>query len=140
MSWKKSLDEDFILDGPQKANTIALSAFTLSALPTAQARKVMVREMWESGAEVIVSVSFPSAPRMTRTKSCNKVLIDHSTTSGFECISEAREWLLRKGRKEAVDPAAEEQVIPGSHVVAPVSTHNECYTDCSTNWCSSVPT
>ena len=34
--------------------TIALSAFMLSALPTDQARKVLVKEMWESGSEMIV--------------------------------------------------------------------------------------
>lgn len=38
----------------QGKDTIALSAFMLSALPTDQARKVLVKEMWESGAEMIV--------------------------------------------------------------------------------------
>jgi len=37
------------------SDTLALSAFMLSALPTAQARKVLVKEMWESGAEIMVS-------------------------------------------------------------------------------------
>lgn len=38
----------------QGSDTLALSAFMLSALPTAQARKILVKEMWESGAEVMV--------------------------------------------------------------------------------------
>jgi hypothetical protein len=39
----------------QGGDALALSAFMLSALPTAQARKVLVKEMWESGAEVMVN-------------------------------------------------------------------------------------
>ena len=34
---------------------MALSAFYLSTLPTPLARKAIVKEMWQSGAEVIVS-------------------------------------------------------------------------------------
>lgn len=50
-----------------------------------------------------------------------QVLIDHSSTSGFECVAEAREQLLRMGNKELEDPAAQDWQVKGSHVVAPVS-------------------
>lgn len=36
-------------------NALAISAFHLSSLPTALARKQMVKEMWESGAHTLVS-------------------------------------------------------------------------------------
>jgi hypothetical protein len=34
--------------------TLAISAFILSSLPTALVRKVLVKEIWQSGANVIV--------------------------------------------------------------------------------------
>jgi ribosomal protein RSM22 (predicted rRNA methylase) len=49
-----------------------------------------------------------------------QVLIDHNTTAGFECIAEAREYLLKVGRKEVEDPEAANWPIRGSHAVAPV--------------------
>jgi hypothetical protein len=49
------------------------------------------------------------------------VIIDHSTPGGFENIAEARQNLLRMGRKEFDDPEMLEEEIQGSHVVAPVS-------------------
>jgi hypothetical protein len=42
----------------QGGDTIALSAFMLSALPAGQARKALVKEMWESGAGVMVSLFY----------------------------------------------------------------------------------
>ena len=49
-----------------------------------------------------------------------QVLIDHNNLSGFENIAEAREHLLRMGRREVEDPEAASWPIRGSHVVAPV--------------------
>jgi hypothetical protein len=56
-SWKKIWHEEDKMNRTKGGDTIALSAFMLSALPTAQARKTLVKEMWESGAGVMVSVS-----------------------------------------------------------------------------------
>jgi hypothetical protein len=50
-----------------------------------------------------------------------QVLIDHSTSNGFESIAEAREVLLKMGRKELTDPATKDEPVRGSHVIAPVS-------------------
>lgn len=49
------------------------------------------------------------------------MLIDHNSPLGFECIAEARQYLLDMGAKEVNDPAAADWNIRGSHVVAPVS-------------------
>jgi ribosomal protein RSM22 (predicted rRNA methylase) len=58
------------------------------------------------------------------------VLIDHNTKEGFEVIGQAREFLLRQGRKEmeskegqeAENTEADPAVSPrGSYVVAPVT-------------------
>ena len=49
-----------------------------------------------------------------------QVLIDHNTMSGFESIAEAREQLLKLGRKELGDPEWDGSSTRGSHVVAPV--------------------
>jgi len=54
-SWQKTWHEDDKMNRLKGKNVLALSAFMLSALPNAQARKVLVKEMWESGAEVMVS-------------------------------------------------------------------------------------
>jgi len=84
-----------------------LSAFVLSSLPTPLARKQLVKEMWESGAGVMI-------------------LIDHNSTSGFECVAEAREQLLRMGQKEIDDPETEGWDVKGSHVVAPCPHDGAC--------------
>jgi ribosomal protein RSM22 (predicted rRNA methylase) len=60
---------------------VALSAFSLSSLSTPIARKQLIKEMWESGADVFV-------------------LIDHNTLAGFQSVAEARAQLLKLGRKE----------------------------------------
>ena len=39
-------------------NTLALSAFMLTSLFTRQERKALVKEMWDSGAHVMVSKSY----------------------------------------------------------------------------------
>ena len=48
------------------------------------------------------------------------VLIDHDNQVGFECIAEARNKLLRLGRKEVEDPSMKNRADIGCHVVAPV--------------------
>jgi ribosomal protein RSM22 (predicted rRNA methylase) len=52
----------------------------------------------------------------------SKVLIDHSTTAGFEAIAEARQYLLNMGSKGLEDAEADYWPVRGSHVVAPVSS------------------
>lgn len=53
------------------------------------------------------------------------MLVDHNTPAGFEAIAEAREFLLRMGRKEVAELKegkikAHNAAACGSHVVAPV--------------------
>ncbi|KAF8899156.1 mitochondrial small ribosomal subunit Rsm22-domain-containing protein [Infundibulicybe gibba] len=67
----------------------------------------LVKEMWESGAHVMV-------------------IIDHNTKSGFTAVAEAREYLLQMGRKEAEDPDAAEWPIRGAHVIAPCPHDTSC--------------
>jgi ribosomal protein RSM22 (predicted rRNA methylase) len=93
----------------QKGETLALSAFALSGLQSPLARKQLVKEMWESGADVIV-------------------LIDHNTLSGFESIAEAREQLLQMGRKELDNESqASADASPrGAYAVAPCPHDGAC--------------
>ncbi|KAG6911344.1 hypothetical protein DXG01_001015 [Tephrocybe rancida] len=100
LSWQKSFKEEDHMHRSVGHDTIAMSAFMLTSLPTSQHRKSLVKEMWDSGAHVMV-------------------LIDHNTTAGFEAIAESREFLLNMGRKEMEDVEAEGWPIRGSHVVAP---------------------
>ncbi|KAF8347029.1 mitochondrial small ribosomal subunit Rsm22-domain-containing protein [Amanita rubescens] len=98
--WQKSFRKESYSDNKQ---TIALSAFFLSTLSTPIARKKLVKEIWESGAEVMV-------------------LIDHKTSGGFEAIAEAREYLLKLGKKDLEDSQDHDEtdsVVKGSHVIAP---------------------
>ncbi|KAF8711656.1 Mitochondrial small ribosomal subunit Rsm22, partial [Rhizoctonia solani] len=90
--------------------SLALCAFTLSELPDGTARKRMVTEMWQSGAEWMV-------------------IIDHGTPTGFDSVAQARELLLDLGRKE-LDSRAEgsednERAL-GSHVLAPCPHSHAC--------------
>ncbi|KAG6846058.1 hypothetical protein H0H87_006422 [Tephrocybe sp. NHM501043] len=123
LSWQKTFKEDDRISGSDGHNTIAMSAFTLSTLPTSQHRKSLVKEMWESGAHVMV-------------------LIDHNTPAGFEAIAQSREYLLNLGRKESKDvetkksedveakeseyAEVEKGSIRGSHVVAPCPHDGAC--------------
>ncbi|TFY68588.1 hypothetical protein EVJ58_g906 [Rhodofomes roseus] len=107
ISWQKAFREDNVIERAEGRNALALSAFLLSTIPTPLARKALVKQMWESGADVMV-------------------LIDHNTTAGFECVAEAREYLLKLGRKELEDPELEEASIRGSHVVAPCPHDGAC--------------
>ncbi|OBZ68493.1 Rsm22-cox11 tandem protein 2, mitochondrial [Grifola frondosa] len=106
VSWRKSWQEHDEFSRSEGGDVIALSTFILSSLPTPLARKTMVKEMWESGADVMI-------------------LVDHNSTAGFECIAEAREHLLRMGQREMEDPEFVSDV-KGSHVVAPCPHDDAC--------------
>ena len=47
-------------------------------------------------------------------------MIDHDSPTGFESIAEAREHILRMGRKETEDTSIPVGQVNGCHVVAPV--------------------
>jgi hypothetical protein len=49
------------------------------------------------------------------------VIIDHNSLPGFQCVAEARQYLLDMGAKEVEDPDTASWDSRGSHVVAPVS-------------------
>lgn len=109
VSWRKSLHEEDTVERARGGDFVALSAFQLSSLPNPLAKKELVKEMWESGASVII-------------------LIDHSTTEGFESIAEARQKILTMGRKELQNPdmASWPSEIKGAHVVAPCPHDGTC--------------
>ncbi|CAE6450919.1 unnamed protein product [Rhizoctonia solani] len=95
---------------PVPERSLALCAFTLSELPSGTARKRMVTEMWESGAEWMV-------------------VIDHGTTTGFESVARARELLIELGRQEfnsQSEGPEESSRERGSHVVAPCPHSHAC--------------
>ena len=54
--WSKGLPSSEFTDD-HDANAVAMSAFYLSSLPNVAARREVVKQMWHSGAEVIVSRS-----------------------------------------------------------------------------------
>ncbi|KAI0800808.1 mitochondrial small ribosomal subunit Rsm22-domain-containing protein [Fomes fomentarius] len=103
VSWQKSFHEDNVVGREDGSDVMALSAFLLSSLPSHVDRKLLVKEMWDSGAEVMV-------------------LIDHN----FEFIAEAREQLLKLGRKELEDPSSTEVQLRGAHVIAPCPHDGAC--------------
>ncbi|KAH7915708.1 mitochondrial small ribosomal subunit Rsm22-domain-containing protein [Hygrophoropsis aurantiaca] len=105
-NWQKTFREDDRLPISEGTNVLAMSAFMLSSLPTSLAKKNLVKEIWESGASTII-------------------LIDHNTQDGFSSIAEAREYLLRLGRKELNDPDNSEP-IRGTYVVAPCPHDGAC--------------
>ena len=55
-TWQKLFREEDRRERAQGSSTVALSAFVLSSLPSPLARKTLVKEMWASGAEVLVCV------------------------------------------------------------------------------------
>ena len=63
VSWQKSLHDEDVVNPQDGVGAMALSAFLLSSLPTTAERKLLVKEMWESGAEVIVRTFSVSAYR-----------------------------------------------------------------------------
>ncbi|KAJ7361271.1 mitochondrial small ribosomal subunit Rsm22-domain-containing protein [Mycena albidolilacea] len=107
VSWHKSFREDDAIPRSEGHYTVALSAFMLSSLDTHVARKALIKEMWSSGAHVLV-------------------IVDHNTKEGFSSIAKARDYLLDVGRKEFKDPEAESWDIRGSHVVAPCPHDGNC--------------
>lgn len=54
IAWQKAFHEDNLLTGAESSKVLAVSAFLLSSIPTPVERKALVKEMWESGAEVMV--------------------------------------------------------------------------------------
>jgi ribosomal protein RSM22 (predicted rRNA methylase) len=119
ISWQRNWREDNIFSPEDARNSLALSAFTLSSLPTDLARKQLVKEMWQSGAEVLVSLY---NYQLLGIMNIFQVLIDHSTPQGFEAVTKARQALLDLGEKEG--KGEQDQ---GCHVIAPV----RCYFDFS---------
>ena len=121
VSWQKSFQEDDRIPRSQAQDVLALSAFSLSSMPTPSSRRAIVKEMWESGAHTIVrgpgNISRPGRS----TNILTQVIIDHKTPAGFECVARARQFLLDMGAKEVEDPETADWDIRGCHVVAPVS-------------------
>lgn len=54
VSWQRSFKDEDKIRRSDGHDAIALSAFMLTSLSTPLARKALVKEMWESGAHVIV--------------------------------------------------------------------------------------
>ncbi|KAI0375467.1 hypothetical protein BV20DRAFT_1073580 [Pilatotrama ljubarskyi] len=103
VSWQKAFYDSNVVGREDGSKVMALSAFLLSSLPTPIERKAIVREMWDSGAEVMV-------------------LLDHD----FEVVAEAREQFLKLGRQELADPSTPHLSLRGSHVVAPCPHDGAC--------------
>jgi basic membrane lipoprotein Med (substrate-binding protein (PBP1-ABC) superfamily) len=62
-SWQKSWNEEDKIKRTQGGDVLALSAFGISTLSNPVARKQLVKDMWDSGADVIVS---STGTRVTR--------------------------------------------------------------------------
>ncbi|TDL28180.1 Rsm22-domain-containing protein [Rickenella mellea] len=107
LSWQKGYTDLFGTKRFEGHDLLALSAFTLSSLPNPLARKDLVKEMWDSGANVMI-------------------LIDHDSPSGFESIANARDYLLRMGKREFDDPLMGSMDHVGCHVVAPCPHDQAC--------------
>ncbi|KAF9654157.1 Rsm22-domain-containing protein [Thelephora ganbajun] len=107
VSWEKSFQEDDRIPRSQARDVLALSAFSLSSIPTPSSRRALVKQMWESGAHTIV-------------------IIDHKTPVGFECVAQARQFLLDMGAKEVEDPQTADWDVRGCHIVAPCPHDGAC--------------
>jgi hypothetical protein len=55
LSWQKAIHDEDRIQRDNGHSTLAISAFMLSTLPSGLARKALVKEIWESGAHVMVS-------------------------------------------------------------------------------------
>lgn len=119
--WQRAFDEEDRIARSTGHGTLALSAFMLSSLTSPMARKNLVKEMWESGAHTIVFVFVLLQASINLYILSLQVLLDHNTNAGFEAIVEAREFLLKMGKKELDDSEAADWPVRGCHVVAPVS-------------------
>ncbi|KAF9486377.1 Rsm22-domain-containing protein [Pholiota conissans] len=107
ITWTKSFKPEHqvpVEDGPK---TLALSAFLLTSLDTSVAQKIIIQQMWNSGADTII-------------------LIDHNTPRGFEAIAYAREYILSLGKAESEDPSKTTSATIGAHVVAPCPHDGAC--------------
>ncbi|KAI6112483.1 mitochondrial small ribosomal subunit Rsm22-domain-containing protein, partial [Pisolithus croceorrhizus] len=107
VTWRKAFHESDRIDRADGQNTVALSAFMLSSLPSQLSKKRMVKDMWESGAHTII-------------------LVDFNTKAGFENVAEARQLLLDLGCKDLQDPRSQHFSFRGSHVVAPCPHDRPC--------------
>ncbi|KAL1739148.1 mitochondrial small ribosomal subunit Rsm22-domain-containing protein, partial [Schizophyllum fasciatum] len=107
VTWQKAHHEEDVLPRSERNSAMALSAFALAAQPNPLSRRRIAKQMWDSGAELMV-------------------LIDHNTKEGFEAIAEARDWLLRQGSKELEDPESANYALRGSHVIAPCPHDGAC--------------
>ncbi|KZT55403.1 Rsm22-domain-containing protein [Calocera cornea HHB12733] len=76
-----------------RPNTLAISAFTLSQLSSENKRRTAIKELWKTGAEVMV-------------------LIDRGTKEGFSNIANARRHLLRYGKGEAITAVVGKDAYP----------------------------
>ncbi|KAH9858264.1 mitochondrial small ribosomal subunit Rsm22-domain-containing protein [Lenzites betulinus] len=103
VAWQKSFHQENIVEREAGSGTLAVSAFLISSIPNPIERKALIREMWDSGAEVMV-------------------LIDHD----FEAVAEARHQFLKLGQREVEDPSTSDFPIRGSHVVAPCPHDGAC--------------
>lgn len=54
-TWQRTFQSEDKVRRSQGNSTLALSAFYLSSLPYPASRKAIVKEMWESGADIMVS-------------------------------------------------------------------------------------
>ncbi|KAI0692972.1 mitochondrial small ribosomal subunit Rsm22-domain-containing protein [Cytidiella melzeri] len=107
VTWKQAFKESNKVPYTEGNGVLAISAFMLSSLQTPLARKTLVTQMWESGADTIV-------------------IIDHSTSAGFESIAEARANILRMGTKQIEDPETDCKSTTGCHVLAPCPHDHAC--------------
>ena len=121
VSWQKSFQADDRISWSHAQDVMALSAFSLSSIPTPSSRRALVKEMWESGAHTIVRGSDNVQTHGQPTNDPRQVIIDHKTPAGFECVAKARQFLLDMGAREVEDPEAADWDVRGCHVVAPVS-------------------
>lgn len=54
VTWQKSFKEENKIQRSGAGDVLALSAFMLSSLPSPVARKALVKEIWDSGADTMV--------------------------------------------------------------------------------------
>ncbi|KIJ36933.1 hypothetical protein M422DRAFT_33984 [Sphaerobolus stellatus SS14] len=89
-------NEDRVSKGSETGQrTIALSAFLLNTITSGYARKDLLKEIWYSGADVIV-------------------IIEDASVQGYQNVADARDYLLKLGRRErwaALNDDVEAEVI-----------------------------
>lgn len=85
-----------------------MATYHLSQVTTKNARQRRIQELWNTGAELIVSRLSRHAVTIDLLVSARQILIDHGTKEGFKAVSEARSQLLELGRTTPKDSLAEE--------------------------------